>query len=138
MMIHKKLKIGRKTALARAIIMLDITRQNVDAQAPPLIMKDLIRILKYHIRRLSPRERKILKEFSFCLFFRKPDLGHQDMKGRWTIEIVGYGNVVPVSMREYYMEKKIRFAIAMRNLRNSGFFDLVGKVVEGRLGNERT
>ena len=129
-----KMKIGRRTALARAIIMLDITRQNVEAKAPPLIMADLIRILKYHIGRLSPDKRDVLREFSFCLFFHKPDLAYQAMEGRKTIEIIGYGTVVSVSMKEYYMEKKIRLAIARRNLRNSGFFDLVGRVVRTDTG----
>jgi len=126
----KEIKIGKRSALARALIMTDGLRRNVIAKAPLLIIKDFTRIIRYHIKRLSPEEKEIFKLFSFHLVLRGDDFVDFIVGERPVINVGKY-KCVAVTPTEYYLERKIRFSIAMCNLEKSGFFGLVKMVVEG-------
>lgn len=121
---------GKRTALARAIIMIHLFRRNIDAGAPILILKDFARIIRYHVNRLTPQNKETVKRFRYSIHLREPC--HETMKDREVIHILGHGYYVSISRSEYLLEDKIRTALAHERLRKSGFFELVRRVVEDR------
>jgi len=124
--------IGRRTALARSIILTEIFRENIEAGAPSLIITDLRHLLEYHVGRISAADKPIFERFQFCLFCREDDCSQwlETLQGdREYIKIEGYGVLVAVSEEEYRTEKRIGLAIANKRLRDSGFFGLVKRVI---------
>jgi len=126
----EEIKVNRRSALARALIMTDLFHRNVVmANAPSLITKDFVRIIRYHVKRLTKENKEIFKQFSFHLVF--PINGVPlDLEGHPTI-IIGNKTCVGVTRDEYLLDDKLQTSIAMHNLEKSGFFGLVKKVVEG-------
>ncbi len=122
--------INKRTALARAIIMTHRFRANVDAEAPILILKDMARIVRYHVSRITPEDKETVKRFRYSIHLWEPC--YETMRDREVIHIPDRGYYVSVSRSEYLLEDKVRTALAHERLRKSGFFGLVRKVVEGK------
>jgi len=126
--------VGRRTALARAIILTDILRQNIEAEAIDRIVAELERLLDYHVNRLSDENKEVFSRFQYCLFFhngrdRQAEIPC-DIDNRDCLRVEGYGLVVSITEKEYKIEKKVRIALANKSLKDSGFFGLVKRVVE--------
>lgn len=129
---YLKKTINKRSPFIKTLIMIERLRQNSQAKAPLLILRDLARVTRYHIKRLSPQEKEDLKRFSFWLYFENNDFRNdENFEGRDITEVKEGGYYVAVSALEYSIEKKVRFALAMLRLKRSGFIDLVRKVSDG-------